>query len=120
MDPIGFGFEHYDGIGKFRTLDNGLPVNSASQIKLDGTTKNFADAIELSRLLAQSAEVRNCFVRQWTRFAFSRAETDADQASLNSANATFVNGNYSVRELLVGVALSRSFRYRSLAAGEQP
>ncbi|HEX9296524.1 MAG TPA: DUF1592 domain-containing protein, partial [Polyangiaceae bacterium] len=61
MDPIGFGFEHYDGIGKYRTLDNGLPVNSASKIQLDGAAQNFKDAIELSRLLADSAEVRNCF-----------------------------------------------------------
>ena len=30
MDPIGFGFERYDGIGRYRTTDNNLPVDSKS------------------------------------------------------------------------------------------
>jgi hypothetical protein len=118
MDPIGFGFEHYDGIGAFRTIDNGLPVNSASAFNIDGVKKSFADAIELSNILAQSAEVRGCFVMQLARFALLRADTTADQASLNAAYAAFTNGGNSVKELLVGIAKSRTFRYRALAAGE--
>ena len=118
MDPIGFGFEHYDGIGAFRTIDNGGPVNSASAFNIDGVKKSFADAIELSNILAQSAEVRGCFVMQLARFALLRADTTADQASLNAAYTAFSNGGNSVKELLVGVAKSRTFRYRALAAGE--
>jgi len=37
MDPIGFGFEHYDGLGKFRTMDNGGVVDSSGSIELDGS-----------------------------------------------------------------------------------
>ena len=37
MDPIGFGFERYDGIGRYRTTDQNLPVNSNGSIVLDGT-----------------------------------------------------------------------------------
>ena len=36
MDPIGFGFERYDGIGRYRTTDQNLPVNSNGSILLDG------------------------------------------------------------------------------------
>ena len=28
MDPFGFAFEHYDGIGKYRTMDNGKAVDA--------------------------------------------------------------------------------------------
>ncbi len=38
MDPIGFGFEHYDGIGAFRMDDQKLPIDSSGQIPLDGNT----------------------------------------------------------------------------------
>ena len=48
---IGFGFEHYDGIGKYRTEDNGKPVDSSGSIPLDGETKSFTDAVELVKLL---------------------------------------------------------------------
>lgn len=118
MDPIGYGFEHYDGIGAFRTMDNGKPVDSSSSITLDGAVKKFADAIELTGLLAASTDVRNCVVVQFARFALLRDDTPADLASLNAAAATFASANFNVRELLVGIAKSRTFRYRSLAAGE--
>jgi len=120
MDPIGFGFENYDGIGRYRTTDNGKPVDAASQLTLDGTSQSFKNAVELTKLLSNSNDAHSCFVKQWTRFALSRAETDADQASINAATSFFTKGNGSVRELLVGVALSRTFRYRSLAVGEMP
>jgi Protein of unknown function (DUF1592)/Protein of unknown function (DUF1588)/Protein of unknown function (DUF1595)/Protein of unknown function (DUF1585)/Protein of unknown function (DUF1587) len=120
MDPLGFAFEHYDGIGKYRTMDNGLPVDSTGSVKLGGTDHPFADAIELAGILAASQEARSCFVTQWARFALGRGEVDADQASLDRAAMTFATANGAVRELLVSVATSRSFLYRSPAAGETP
>ena len=29
MDPLGFGLENYDGIGKWRTMDGKFPVDSS-------------------------------------------------------------------------------------------
>ena len=29
MDWIGFGFEHYDGFGRYRTTENGMPIDSS-------------------------------------------------------------------------------------------
>jgi len=118
MDPLGFAFEHYDGIGKYRTTDNGQPVDSTGSVTLGGTTHAFADAVELAGVLAASQEARNCFVTQVARFAFARGETDADQASLDRAATTFAMASGGVRELLVSIATSRSFLYRSPAAGE--
>jgi hypothetical protein len=118
MDPIGFGFEHYDGLGAWRTLDQGLPVDASGSIEIDGAKKPFADAIELSNILALSPQVRGCMVMQMARFALYRDGTTDDQASLNAAYTAFSNGSFSMKELLVGVAKTRTFRYRSLAAGE--
>jgi hypothetical protein len=118
MDPLGFAFENYDGIGQYRTMDNGLPVDSTGTITLDGAAKPFKNAVEMASLLAASQDVRSCFVTQWARYAFSRLETEADRASLNAAYATYSKANFTVKELLVGVATSRSFSYRSPSAGE--
>jgi hypothetical protein len=118
MDPIGYGFEHYDGLGAWRTLDQGLPVDSSGSIDIDGAKKTFADAVELSNILATSSEVRGCMVMQIMRFAFLRDNTMDDQASLNNAYTAFSSAAYSLKELVVGVSKTRTFRYRSLAAGE--
>jgi len=118
MDPLGYAFEHYDGIGRYRTTDNGQPVDSKSQVEIDGTVRQFADAVELSKILSVSATVRTCFAKQWFRFAFGRAETDADAPSLAAVATAFAANQYDMRELAPAIAASRSFRYRSLATGE--
>ena len=118
MDPIGFAFEHYDGLGAFRTIDSGQPVDSTTTVTLDGMQKKVADAVELATALSTSTDVRNCFIIQMGRFGLLRDDTPADQASFDAAAGAFVSGSYSVKELLVGLAKSRTFRYRSLAAGE--
>ena len=118
MDPLGFAFEHYDGIGKFRQTDAGKPVDATGALELDGARKSFANARELTRLLADSAEAQRCFATQMSRFAWNRTETDLDRGSLQSTMTSFQKGGGSVKELLVGIATSRSFRYRSPAADE--
>jgi len=117
MDPIGFAFEHYDGIGAFRTMDNGGVVDSSGQVTLDGVLQTFNDAVQLTAELAKSATVRACFATQWLRFALGRTDGDSDGNSIAHSAAAFAQSNL-VRDLLVGVATSRSFRYRSPADGE--
>jgi hypothetical protein len=118
MDPLGFAFEHYDGIGGYRTIDNGGQVDASGSVELDGTMHSFKDARDLVKVLAASETARKCFATQWARFAFKRKETDADRASVEAIVGAFSQGGFSVRDLLVGVTGSRSFRYRAPAQGE--
>jgi hypothetical protein len=118
MDNIGYGFEHYDGIGAFRTMDQNLPVDSSGSIPLDGATQTFNDAIGLARLLADSPQAQGCFARQLTRYALNRWDGPADAASIASATETFKAGGLDVRKLIGAVATSRTFRFRTPATGE--
>jgi hypothetical protein len=120
MDPIGFAFENYDGVGKYRTMDNGMPVDASGSITLDGTMHTFNDAVGLIGLLAQSPEVRRCFAGEWSRFALSRVETDKDAVSLQSTAAAFASDAATIQDLMAAVATMRSFRYRSPSPGEMP
>jgi hypothetical protein len=118
IDPLGFAFERYDGIGRYRDMDNGAPVDSSSSTTLDGVAVSFNDAVGLSQALAASAEVQGCFAKQWTRYALDRLEVDLDQASIAGATQVFTQNGLSIRSLIAALATSRSFRYRSLSAGE--
>jgi hypothetical protein len=118
IDPLGFAFEGYDGIGRYRTSDNGQPVDASGAVPLDGADRSFSDAVGLSAVLGASAEVRRCFTTQWVRFALARRETEADQASLVGAAAAFARPEATVRDLMIAVATMRSFRYRSPSPGE--
>jgi hypothetical protein len=64
IDALGFAFEHLDGMGQYRELDNDRPVDSTVSVAVgadfDG---DYADSNELALALAQSATVRSCFAR---------------------------------------------------------
>lgn len=118
MDPYGFAFEHYDGIGRFRTMDNGQPVDASGSASFDGVDHAYTDATQLTQALATSDSVRSCFAKQWFRFALSRPDTEADGASIAAVSAAFAKNQFDIRDLAPAIASSRSFRFRSLAAGE--
>jgi Protein of unknown function (DUF1592)/Protein of unknown function (DUF1588)/Protein of unknown function (DUF1595)/Protein of unknown function (DUF1585) len=117
IEPLGFAFEEYGGIGEFRTTDNNAPVNSSGTIILDGQSHPYSNAPELVNLMAASASVKSCFATQWLRYAFGRAETPADQASLDTATATLTSTG-DIREMIVSFIKSRTFLYRTTTAME--
>jgi Protein of unknown function (DUF1592)/Protein of unknown function (DUF1588)/Protein of unknown function (DUF1595)/Protein of unknown function (DUF1585)/Protein of unknown function (DUF1587) len=118
MDPFGFAFENYDGIGQYRTTDNGGAVNSVVTVNLDGTMQTVNNGVQLATLLSKSDEARQCFATQWVRYAVGRPDTDDDAASIGDAYTAFASNNFNVRNLLVGIATSRTFRFRTPAVGE--
>jgi hypothetical protein len=112
IDPLGAPFEHYDGIGAWRSDDGPRPVDTEGELrgagKTDGTVK---DAIELVTRLATSDEVRACIARQWFRFALGRDEAPEDAASIAAATQVFRESGYRIPALVAAVAGSDAFRY---------
>jgi hypothetical protein len=119
MDPIGFGFEGYDGLGRFLTVDsNGQPVDNSGE--LTGTKDAdgpFHGAVELSKKLSQSASVRDCLIGNVVRFAQGPDAAD-DSCVQQKMNAAFDAAQHDVKELFVSMARVDSFRYRRAIAGE--
>jgi hypothetical protein len=83
IDGAGFSFEHFDGMGRYRTQENGRAVDSSSSIAAGmDFAGSYASSADLVRALAQSASVRACFTRQMFRFAAARAENAPEEAFL--------------------------------------
>jgi hypothetical protein len=119
INPIGFAFEGYDAIGRHRTMDGSHAVDSSGILTSDpARPRPFSSIVDLSRTLATDPDATSCIARQWLRFALQRSESDADRFSLESAYARFTGTTYDVRALLKAFAMSRTFRYRAVEAGE--
>lgn len=115
MDPIGFGFEHYDGIGQWRAEDHGLPVDATGA--LTGTRDSdgaFDGAVELAARLGESDEVRQCVATQWFRFGYGHGEEKADTCAMAQLQDAFKAADYNVKELLVALTRTDAFRYRNV------
>ena len=112
IDPVGFGLEHYDAMGRWRDTEAGMPVDaSGTLLTLDGEV-DFDGALELAGILAEQDQVRQCFVQQWFTFAHGRGPDDADECSLQTLDEMFVEADQDVRSLLVALTRTESFRYR--------
>jgi hypothetical protein len=110
IDPLGFAFESYDGVGMFRTLyENGREIETTGNYEDLGI--GFENAIELTDRLVESSLVRDCYATQWFRYAIGRVETD-DDCSLIPLRTRFGASGGNVKDLLLGIAESDAFRYR--------
>lgn len=120
MDPIGFGFEHYDAIGRHRTTDSGFPVDASGEIfATDHTNAKFDGVRELSTLLAASPDVRACVAEQWFRFAIGRGQSKEDECALSEVEQAFADTGGDIRELVVTIVTSDAFRHRPALGGTE-
>jgi hypothetical protein len=115
IDGLGFGLEHYDGVGAYRTVDQGVAVDSSGEINttrdIDGP---YNGGPELAERLASSEQVSDCVPTQWMRYALARREDTEDACSLQAVQQAFASSNGDLRELVVALTRTDAFmNYRS-------
>jgi hypothetical protein len=116
IDPIGLGFENFDHLGRFRDTENGLPVDASGtvaatrEVAIQG---DFNGALELAQVLGGSEQLRDCIVTQWYRYGSGRVEQEVDLCSMAQARAAFASRGGELKGLLLALATSDAFLYRS-------
>jgi hypothetical protein len=110
IDGLGFGFEQYDVIGRARTMDRGIPVDSSGEVTATSDINGkFNGGAELATLLARSEQVRDCAPTQWLRYALARPEAPEDACSLQQLKRSFAASDGNVRELLLSLTQTDAF-----------
>lgn len=113
MDPIGFGLENFDGIGKWRTEEAGSTIDASG--KLPGAGATFAGGSELALALADDARVGRCVAQHLYTYALGRGPEASDQIYLDEiASGTKGAGN-RMKDLIVQIVTSEPFRMRRAA-----
>ncbi|MEM9188819.1 MAG: DUF1588 domain-containing protein, partial [Myxococcota bacterium] len=107
IDPIGFGFEAYDAVGRYRRMDGGSPVDTSGEI----TSTTDADGLfegmgELAERLSQSEHVRQCVTHQWLRFALGH-EVSAE--AVERIHAPIAGEDYRMADAIAAVLSSPEF-----------
>lgn len=112
MDPIGLSLEHFGPTGKYRTEDNGLPIDPSGE--LDG--QPFADSVELAALLRQSPRIAECMTRQLYRYATAHLELRSEQEQILILGRKFAQSGFRFPQLVESLVLSEGFRYAARPA----
>lgn len=113
INPYGFPFENYDAIGAFRVLDNGLPIDSSSEVFLDDEKVPIANPFELIDALASSPAVHACYAKHWVEYFQGRPAVAEDRPTIDRLAETSLTEGLSIRELLVELVMSPAFQLRS-------
>jgi hypothetical protein len=113
FDPIGFAFETYDSIGRYRAKDGGGTIDTRIELSATQTLNGpVASAIELAQKLSSAAEVRDCVARQWMRYALGRNDATEDEAALAAVSKKFRDAGGKLPDLLVAIATSDALRFQ--------
>jgi len=109
MDPIGFGLDNFDAIGKYRTEDAGFPIDASGT--LFGEVP-FTNANDLVTALADQPNVYRCIVEKlYTYTGRPPIRIDAIE-HIEQLTRDFKDSGYSFRELIVAMATHPSFTSR--------
>jgi len=113
LDPIGFGLENFDAIGRWREKnDEGLAIDSAGRLP---NGKVFSSPAELKGLLAmKEADLARNMTERLMAYALGRQLEGYDQIVVDRLLAEFAKDGYRVSSIISGVITSYLFTYRRI------
>ncbi len=118
MDPIGYGFEHYDAFGRWRDTENGYPIDSSATIynanATDGNV-NFNGIAALETYLAGNADLKTCMVRNWAFYAYGSTTWTQDACTYQAIRQASSSGGYAMRDVLNAIIRAPHFTSRVAA-----
>lgn len=120
LDPIGFGLENYDAIGRWRTVDD-----SAGKIDAAGDLPgglHFTTPAQLKRIIANR---KDDFCRNLTSkllaYALGRQLEGYDEIIVDQMTDSIKKDDYRMQALVLGVVTSDPFTHRrGTSTGENP
>ncbi len=120
FDPVGFAFEHFDGVGRYRDQENGNPIDAtgslieppgdngapAADVPLDG-------ADSLIAYLADNEHVRACFVRYASYYAHGRDNWPEKKCNDDSVRREARENGNTIRSVFFGILHAPTFTRRT-------
>ena len=111
MDPIGFGFENFDGVGAFRQKEGDFPIDASGALV---TGESFNGASDLSRMLHKKKheEFVHCLSEKMLTYALGRGLEFYDKCALDQITRSLARRNYKFSALVTGIVKSVPFQQR--------
>lgn len=117
MDPLGFGFENFDAIGRWRTKDSGFDVDASGTLP-DGQT--FNGPVELLTILkASQGEFSRCLTEKMLTYALGRGLEYYDKCAVDSICAALAKDDFKFTTMFLEIAKSDPFRNRRNSPGDK-
>jgi hypothetical protein len=111
MDPVGFSLENFDAVGRWRTIEEGRPIDATGGLP-DGSRFEGVTGLERA-LLKHPEQFVSALTEKLLTFALGRGieyhDAPAIRKIVRDARAT----NYRFSSLIMGIATSTPFQMRT-------
>ena len=110
MDPVGFSLENFDAVGRWRSVEEGKPVDATGGLP-DGSV--FAGVAELEQALLNRPEMFvGTLAEKLLTFALGRGVEYVDAPAIRKVVRDARAENYRFSSLVLGIATSTPFQMR--------
>ncbi len=111
IDPIGFSLENYDAVGRWRTTDAGVKIDSEGGLP-DGSKFNGIDGLEQA-LLDRPEIFAGTVTEKLLTFALGRGVETYDAPAVRKIVRDAASDDYTLTSLIVGITSSTPFQMRT-------
>jgi hypothetical protein len=110
MDPLGFGLENYDAIGKWRTADGPHPLDTSGALP---NGSSFRSPAELKQILrADKAAFARAFTEKLLTYALGRGLERYDRPEVERIVSQAAAADYRISNIVMGIVRSAPFQMR--------
>ena len=110
MDALGFGLENYDAIGRWRTHDRELPLDTSGELP---GGHSFTSPSELKAILRlQRDEFARCLTEKMLTYALGRGLESYDRPVVEGIAGALAEDDYRFSRLVIEIVKSRPFQMR--------
>jgi hypothetical protein len=113
LDPIGFGLENFDAIGRWRDRDsNGKPIDAAGELP---GGERFSGPKDLKAIIAgRTGHLSRNLVEKLLAYALGRRLEGYDEIMVDNLMGEIAGDGYRMRALINGVIASYPFTHRRI------
>jgi len=110
MDPLGFGLENFDAIGRWREKDGTFPVDASGTLP-DG--KTFTGPDQLKEILVANRDAfAQGMAEKMTIYALGRGLEPADRPAIRAVAQRVAQSGYRISAMVLGIVNSVPFQQR--------
>jgi hypothetical protein len=110
MDPIGLALENFDGVGRWRTVDSGFPIDTSGQL-VDGTPLDGPASLR-NALLSRPEAFVGTMTEKLLMYGVGRETKYYDMPVVRSVMRNAASGRYRFSDLVLGIVRSAPFEMR--------
>ena len=115
IDPLGFGLEQFDPVGRWREVDELYQPIDASGVLPDGTTFNGADGLTTA-LLRRPERFVMAFTEKLLTYALGRGLEPYDMPAVRAVVHGSADTRYSLQSIVLGIVNSLPFQHRRVSS----